>query len=52
MFCPSVYEPVCGSDGNTYYSSCHLRQEQCRIRVNQEAKELTVCGITLRLYTY
>ncbi|XP_038060853.1 agrin-like isoform X2 [Patiria miniata] len=27
--CPDIYVPVCGGDGVTYYSICHLQKEQC-----------------------
>lgn len=28
--CPSDFQPVCGSDGRSYSSQCHLQQEACR----------------------
>ncbi|XP_071806055.1 agrin-like isoform X2 [Asterias amurensis] len=27
--CPDVYVPVCGTDGVSYHSVCHLQREQC-----------------------
>ncbi|KAE9269532.1 hypothetical protein PF008_g30839 [Phytophthora fragariae] len=28
--CPDVYEPVCGSDGETYSNKCYLRLASCK----------------------
>lgn len=27
--CPTVYMPVCGSNGHTYNNACHLKMEAC-----------------------
>lgn len=32
--CQAIYKPVCGSNGQTYDSECHMRQESCLEKVN------------------
>ncbi|KAJ7381020.1 hypothetical protein OS493_004615 [Desmophyllum pertusum] len=39
QICPSLYAPVCGSDGNVYDNECQMRVESC----NQK-KEITMAS--------
>lgn len=36
VVCPEIFDPICGSNGNTYSSECHLKKENCRVRNFQE----------------
>ena len=31
-FCPAIYDPLCGTDYNTYSSECHLLEHNCKAR--------------------
>ncbi|CAG0890931.1 unnamed protein product, partial [Cyprideis torosa] len=42
--CPSIYAPVCGSDGTTYDSPCHLRRLTCLQNAVVDISHQGVCG--------
>ncbi len=53
--CPSDFQPVCGSDGRSYSSQCHLLQEACRTQRNlrilykglcESGKRFRCCGVS------
>ena len=35
-FCPAIYDPLCGTDHNTYSSKCHLLEHNCKTRGDLE----------------
>lgn len=41
--CPKLYKPVCGSDNQTYDSSCHVQREACLLKVNITQAYSGVC---------
>ena len=42
--CPAVYQPVCGSDGNTYPNECNLKVADCKSDENITVLYLGPCG--------
>ena len=42
--CPEVFTPVCGSDGLTYPSMCHIEEASCMERTDITLAKEGVCG--------
>ena len=45
--CPSDFQPVCGSDGRSYSSQCHLQQEACQTERNLRILHKGLCESAL-----
>lgn len=41
--CPSKYEPVCGSNGETFVNECKLRMDSCRRGINLFVRYPSAC---------
>lgn len=48
-FCKPAYEPVCGSNGETYNNECELRRKSCLMGKNLFVKSTTSCQLAGRL---
>ena len=35
--CSTTHDPVCGTDGKTYFSECHLKLDACKTHGNELA---------------
>lgn len=42
--CEAIVRPVCGSDGITYDSTCHLQHSSCQFKNNVSLAYNGVCG--------
>ena len=52
MFCPAIYDPLCGTDDTTYSSKCILRQHNCQTLAGLEEEgrgsEFVEIGVAAR----
>eukprot|EP00095_Tigriopus_kingsejongensis_P003781 maker-scaffold155_size301336-snap-gene-1.5 protein:Tk03781 transcript:maker-scaffold155_size301336-snap-gene-1.5-mRNA-1 annotation:"serine protease inhibitor dipetalogastin precursor" len=44
QFCPDIFSPVCGSDGNNYSNECELRTKACTEQLDLTVKSTGHCG--------
>ncbi|KAI4467599.1 follistatin-related [Holotrichia oblita] len=44
QICPTIYDPVCGSDNMTYSNMCFLEIESCRTSGNVTSKHMGTCA--------
>lgn len=47
--CPRDYDPVCGSDGRNYITSCRMRVEACNTEQSLVVIKKGVCGKVILL---
>ena len=50
--CPHAYEPVCGSDGETYNNACRLRMDTCLRAKNVFIRYPGICEAKRRVRSY
>lgn len=43
--CPAANDPVCGTDGKTYPTQCHLKKESCEKGKFLEVEKKGKCGM-------